>query len=219
MYAEDFNGRVAPNQAGSFNSWVGDIMSFDGNNSDVTNAQKLLDPAWSKLGPYIQSVPNFKCPSDPSEISIYRVMFPRVRSYSMNSAVGFQGPMNDLPFNWGFWSYKKQSDMVSPSPAQLWVITEEHPDGIDDCVFTVDCSSQFNGARFISVPAHYHYGSANFSFADGHVENHRWVDPNTFVPEKYCGCLAHYANNGYYTEAPNSRDVAWLQAHSSSRLP
>src|SRR5215471_9440035 len=77
MYAEDYNGRVVPNQAGSLDSWVGGIMSFDDSSSDVTNSQKLIDPAWSKLGPYIRSAQNFKCPSDQSQVVIGRASFPR----------------------------------------------------------------------------------------------------------------------------------------------
>jgi prepilin-type processing-associated H-X9-DG protein len=192
-------------------------MGFEVTDTDSTNVQKLLNPVWSKLGPYVQAATIFKCPSDRSTVNYGWVAHPRVRSYSMNAAVGLPAGAGTLPFSSGWRSYRRSSDITSPGPAQLWVLTEEHPDGIVDGVFTVDCENWGSTARFISVPAHYHGGAANFSFADGHIERHRWQDARTLIPDKYCGCLAHYATKGYYTEVPNSSDVAWMQIRSSSR--
>jgi prepilin-type N-terminal cleavage/methylation domain-containing protein/prepilin-type processing-associated H-X9-DG protein len=218
MYADDNAGRLAPNLSDSVNSWVGGIMTFDTPATDCTNTQKLLDPAWAKLGPYVQAADSFRCPSDRSSVVLSGVRYSRVRSYAMNAAVGFQGGIGNLPFNPGWMAYKQSSDLTRPGPYQVWVFTEEHPDSIDDCVFRVDCQNQGNTARFISVPANYHDGAASFSFADGHVEMYRLKDERSKLHNKYCGCISSYAHNGYYTETPNNPDVAWLQAHTSVKV-
>ena len=217
LYADDNEGRLAPNRLNSGAGWVGGVMGFEAADTDITNVQKLLDPTWSKLGPYVREATMFKCPSDRGTVNYGRVAYPRVRSYSMNDAVGLPAEAGTLPFSAGFRTYRRFSDVSSPGPAQLWVLTEEHPDSIDDSVFTVDRGNRGSTARFISVPAHYHSGAANFSFADGHVERHRWQDARTLIHDKNCGCLASYAAQGYYTEVPNSPDVAWVQMRSSSR--
>jgi prepilin-type processing-associated H-X9-DG protein len=56
----------------------------------------------------------------------------------------------------------------------------------------------------IDYPAGYHNGSGRFSFADGHVENHRWLEPTTLVPLGQ----AHATHT-----SATDRDVKWLQDH------
>jgi prepilin-type N-terminal cleavage/methylation domain-containing protein len=51
LYADDNEGRLAPNRLKSGAGWVGGVMGFEAADTDITNVQKLLDPAWSKLGP------------------------------------------------------------------------------------------------------------------------------------------------------------------------
>jgi prepilin-type processing-associated H-X9-DG protein/prepilin-type N-terminal cleavage/methylation domain-containing protein len=217
VYPDDNGGRLVPNRLHSENSWVGGVMGFDSTNPDSTNTHKLLDLPWSKLGPYAHAAQIFKCPSDLSHVNYGGTPNHRVRSCSMNSTVGFQPDAGPLKHSQGWKSYRRSSDITSPVPSQLWVLTEEHPDSVADCVFTVDLEDRGPKARFISVPAHYHNSGANFSFADGHVERHRWRDARTLLPDKYSGYLAAKADAGYYTALPNSPDVAWVQEHSSSK--
>jgi hypothetical protein len=61
------------------------------------------------------------------------------------------------------------------------------------------------------VPGNYHKPSTTISFADSHVELHRWTDPRTLYPPK---TLAWHDHD--YPVA-GSRDVAWLQTKTSSR--
>ena len=62
-------------------------------------------------------------------------------------------------------------------------------------------------AKIASYPAAYHERGANLSFADGHVEYHRWRDPDTLQPVKQRKWLAESAS-------PNNPDVEWLQQHT-----
>jgi prepilin-type processing-associated H-X9-DG protein len=217
LYAGDHEDPLAPNEPNSYNSWVGGIMSFD-YDLDNTNIQKLIDPQYAKLAPYVAAAESYKCPSDRSTVNLGQGRQPRVRSYAMNFAVGSTTAPADLPFSPGWMVYRKLGDIVHPSPARLWLEVEEHPDGIDDGVFVVDCQSQGKSARLISVPANYHDGVTTFSFADGHSEEHRWLDNRTRVQNRYCGCIAHYVSHGFFIDTPNNPDVAWLQAATSRQV-
>jgi prepilin-type N-terminal cleavage/methylation domain-containing protein/prepilin-type processing-associated H-X9-DG protein len=218
LYADDHDGKFCPNRTNSIDSWVGGILDFENIRTDNTNVQHLLDPKYAKLAPYINVAGIFKCPADKSVVSYGGHRLARVRSFSMNHAVGGIEPAGHLPFGTGWMVYKKSAEMLDPAPSKLWVLMDEHVDSIDDGRFIVDCESMGASARLVSFPAATHNGSSSISFADGHSEVHRWLDETTKYPVKYCGCLAHYASDALYTEAPHSRDLAWLQQRTSGRL-
>ena len=96
---------------------------------------------------------------------------------------------------------KKLTELEDPS--QQFIFIEEHPDSIGSVIFWVD-KGLGPDAKIASYPAGYHDGGANLSFADGHVEYHRWQDARTLPPVKYEKWLAE-------TESPDNPDVAWLQ--------
>jgi len=60
-------------------------------------------------------------------------------------------------------------------------------------------------------PGMYHHLACGFSFADGHSEIKRWLDPRTMPP------LTVGANPLFsvFTQTPGNVDVAWLQDHST----
>lgn len=99
---------------------------------------------------------------------------------------------------------QKQTDVVNPGPSRLLVFLDEHPDGIEFVSFWVD-KAQGAGAKLLSVPSSLHDGAGSVSFADGHVELHRWQDVRTKAEVKY----NHYLAIGLDT--PNNPDVKWLQ--------
>ena len=57
----------------------------------------------------------------------------------------------------------------------------------------------------------YHNHAGGFSFADGHSEIKRWLDPRTTPALQDGGDPTAIAD----TPSPNNRDVAWLQDHST----
>ena len=52
----------------------------------------------------------------------------------------------------------------------------------------------------------FHNGCSSISFADGHVESHKWLDPRTEMSPQYAR-----------EPVPNDPDIAWLQEHSCSQ--
>lgn len=61
----------------------------------------------------------------------------------------------------------------------------------------------------VDYPASYHNGAAGLTFADGHAEVKRWLDPRT-VPRIRKG-----QNIPLITSSPLNRDVLWLQERST----
>ncbi len=59
-----------------------------------------------------------------------------------------------------------------------------------------------------------HGGGASLSFADGHTELKKWLDPRTTPP-----CLTPI--DGSYpagTPSPNNRDIRWLQVRCTRKI-
>ena len=85
---------------------------------------------------------------------------------------------------------------------------DEREDTINDGWFWVDIAGYGTGTGYniIDWPASYHTKSTAFSFADGHVELHRWTNPLTY-PQ-----IGALVGAGMSTNA----DLAWLQEHSTS---
>jgi hypothetical protein len=59
----------------------------------------------------------------------------------------------------------------------------------------------------IDYPANYHNQSARISFADAHVEAHKWVGNKIMPPLRQANSRVHIG--------PNDVDMAWLQGHAS----
>lgn len=246
MYANDSNGRLAANH-GSFPAnydytatapnWVAGRLDYQGGNQtipgqpDDLNAALLVDPAHSEMGPYVHNPALFRCPADQSQYGTQ----PRVRSYSMNCAVGStaNGTAVDGTHVAGHWLstgnanapggspfriYLKDSDLRGTlSPAGLFVFLEEHPDSINDGAFQFEMPIGWpNGSpaayTFIDMPAKNHNNNAcGFSFADGHGELHAWARPDllpnpTYAPGSLGGLLSF----------ANDPDVAWVASHSTT---
>jgi prepilin-type N-terminal cleavage/methylation domain-containing protein len=133
MYANDNQELIPPNPdyAAGLNTpcWVKGDMTVP---ADATNTLFLTDSRYSLLANYTaHSASLYHCPADHSSTTIGGHTYPRVRSFSMNQAVGTK-PTSKQPVDgpWltgnygqntsggGPWkTYGKFSDMTSPSPA------------------------------------------------------------------------------------------------------
>jgi prepilin-type N-terminal cleavage/methylation domain-containing protein/prepilin-type processing-associated H-X9-DG protein len=160
-------------------SWLDGAEAWEPNTYDNTNLNFISD---ALLGPYVGR--NFKvyhCPSDQSATPFSGQLLDRLRSISMN---GFIGINADWEADWV--SYLKLSDLVYPGPSRLLVFLDEHPDSINDGWFMfanegVLDNGTGDGAWF-NLPASYHNGACNLSFADGHSESHPWADKAMLKP-------------------------------------
>ncbi len=107
--------------------------------------------------------------------------------------------------------YVKESQMVRPSPSDVWVFVDENPDSINDGCFAVLMASSANTTQWQDCPATYHNNASSFAFADGHSEIHKWLNPGKMDPITYTRLIRVAAG-------PNNLDVIWLDKHTTGRL-
>jgi prepilin-type N-terminal cleavage/methylation domain-containing protein/prepilin-type processing-associated H-X9-DG protein len=154
-------------------NWANNLLDYDaGINSDNTNVAKLVE---NGLGPYLDgSAPVYRCPSDTVLSGPQKSMgwVARARSYSMNAMLGDSGSLQKgiNECNPDGVQFIKYSSI--PQPGSIFVFLDEHPDTISDGSFYA--TNKVGLLQWQRLPASYHDGATSFSFADGHVESHRW---------------------------------------------
>ncbi|MCP5521002.1 MAG: type II secretion system protein [Verrucomicrobiales bacterium] len=210
MYAGDYQESFAVNNnaadANYPKTWVGG--SFEGNLTDNTNVFLLTDPRYSLFGPYLQSPDIYRCPSDRTMVTIGGKKQQVVRSYGMNSHVGWRGATyrnNPVP---GYRVFRKSGDYGNMGPTDLFVFMEIHSESICRPFFGII----MNSPAFYHIPANYHRNRSTVAFADGHAEVHSWSDERTYNPQ-----VTDWHSHNYST--PNNPDVVWLQNHATVRMP
>jgi prepilin-type processing-associated H-X9-DG protein len=120
---------------------------------------------------------------------------------------GYLGARGQIP---GFREFGKLSEITNPKPSDEWVFMDEREDSINDGLFAIDAGDQY---AIIDYPGSYHGGGAELSFADGHIEHHKWIEPTTNPPL----IPGHRLPTGVKPTTPNDRDLQWLIAHTTSR--
>jgi prepilin-type N-terminal cleavage/methylation domain-containing protein/prepilin-type processing-associated H-X9-DG protein len=217
MYSNDFNDTMVPNAPLGYpptNSWCNAVYGENWTTSPENTNRQTLET--SILAPYMSGqVGVYKCPADtiPSENG------PRLRSYSMNSQMGdLYCQTLTLGYNPGYKAYIKASELtgaLSSSMAFVWC--EENMCSLNDGYLQVNSSL----GLWPDVPGSYHsLTSCGFSFADGHVELHKWQTPALRIPVVYGkgyntgGVQDVYANPG----GINNVDYVWWRLHTTAPL-
>jgi prepilin-type N-terminal cleavage/methylation domain-containing protein/prepilin-type processing-associated H-X9-DG protein len=135
-----------------------------------------------KQGGLYQYAPNVNvlhCPADRRADSPYpgsATAAPGAFAWSSYSGAG--GMNAD---NWGAsLIITRQSAILHPSERYLWV-EENDPRGesVGGWVINANNPPSWTGSSFEDGPAAWHGGTSTFSWADGHVENHKWLDSAT----------------------------------------
>jgi len=187
------------------NTWVLGWLDndFAPNWPDNTNTTYLQE---SFLAPYLaRSVSIWRCPGDKSS-SRYgaddrnaTVRLPRVRSYSMNGFVN----SHDLE-PWDPWRmFRLRTEMIRPGPAMTFVFIDEREDTIQDASFSMDMYNE--PPLLYSSPRSSHNGAGTLSFADGHAELKKWLDPITRLPVR---------QQTFFRPNP---DITWLRQRTTGR--
>lgn len=207
LYADDHLDRYANNHGvGETRSrqqtWANNLL--DWHDSDGNTNTHLLTEAL--LGNYTgRSASVFKCPADRSRADNGL----RIRSFSMNSLVGNPGELTNK-FNPSYVQFYKTADVTQSD--RIFVFLDEHPDTINDGFFM---NRLEEAPRWGNLPASYHSRSANFTFADGHAESHRWrIDG----PEGTVRANVRGGAGGIFPAEPTT-DWDWLKERTSVRKP
>jgi prepilin-type N-terminal cleavage/methylation domain-containing protein/prepilin-type processing-associated H-X9-DG protein len=190
LYAGDNNELLPYNLGGPVSrgiapkrdyNWVNNLLDWEVVNTDNTNTAFVVKGSFASFASRTARI--YRCPADRvlSEIQKQAGWVARVRSYSMNAMVGDAG-YNSLfgtnIFNPQYRQFKRSTDLASPT--EIFVFLDEHPDSINDGYFL----NRLEDLEWTDLPASYHNGAANFTFADGHIETHRWVSPATKPPAR-----------------------------------
>jgi prepilin-type processing-associated H-X9-DG protein len=159
------------------------------------------------LGPYVgQSAKVYRCPADfvVSDIQSAAGWSHRVRSISLNAMIGDAGEFSESGANLNNPYYKQFFKMTQvPRPTQIFAFIEEHPDSINDGYFL----DRPNRPEWNDLPASYHNGAVNLTFADGHAESHKWHLSSTKPSHR-----PDAARLPLSLEAEQRTDFDWLMA-------
>lgn len=167
MYAHDNDDTLVLNNLVDPQSWInGNLAALPG----LTNEN---DIKVGKLWTYNHSLEIYRCPNDPGK-KIGTRTFKRVRNFSMS------GRMNNnvTDVNPGVPSFSKLSSITRPGPSEAFVFVDEEGESIDDGFFAVRATIP-NGGHWQNTPASRHGNAGQVSFADGHAEFWRWLEPTT----------------------------------------
>jgi prepilin-type N-terminal cleavage/methylation domain-containing protein/prepilin-type processing-associated H-X9-DG protein len=205
---DDFLPRNSPLSLGGDSSlgkpnWVDGVMAGNGITESpvgcatntfylgVNGLQGLGVTLLGSIGIYAKSAGVYHCPADKFVDPHYKKL--RVRSCSVNSQVGYnQGGIVTY-----YKTFLKYSDFRSPLPASdCFIFLDENPLSLNDGWFEFI----LDGTGINDQPALNHGGSSSFSFADGHVQLHKWQD-----------VLKQYQKNLGLSGA----DTRWLAQHGT----
>ena len=153
------------------NSWLQGNAWVD---TSLTNIQRGV------LFPYNKSVQIYKCPADNSTV-LDRGLEPRTRSVSMSMYMNVRADPSDPDYRR---CWHKLSQIRDPGPAKAMVFIDEHEKSIQQSAFGINAPDRwwlFGTPQWvwISFPATRHNNGCTFTFADGHAETWRWLEPRT----------------------------------------
>jgi prepilin-type N-terminal cleavage/methylation domain-containing protein/prepilin-type processing-associated H-X9-DG protein len=200
LYAQDNNDHIVPVPGEIDPGWIdtdygaATQLAFGGYTNKMTLTQGLL---WQ----YIRSEGVYRCPGQ-QQVATYEWgvltifnMTP-VRSFTISEGLrSFLYPVTP-----------RLADLKNPYPAMAFVFADENLYTIQDGGFDLS-----GGNTWQDAPAARHDGAGTLSFADGHSELHRWLEPSTislnFAPlQTGREAMAFPGPNG-----SQNRDIAWLQ--------
>ena len=218
MYADDNNGHLVYNRDGGsvgtalgqeawVGGWLDNATGLPAGYNSNTNTGLLVNhekyPYGAYLGVYVgKSYSVFKCPADRSTCVYGAATLPRCRSISMNCYVGEESRT---------WTPSSKFTLCTKAsqiqaPVYMFIVLDEREDSINDGWYATDPDTLY---QLVDYPASYHGNAGGLSFADGHSEIHKWIDPRT-RPVLQQGQLLTLNVN-----LPGDKDVLWLAQHAA----
>jgi len=167
--------------------------------TDNYNTSYLLDRQYALFADYFQSTAIYICPTDRDTVKVGGVNYPKIRSYSLNAYAGWTGPW-DYRLAAGYKIYRKYSDTTRTPPGGLFLFADVQADSICWPFFGVEMDIDY----FFNFPGGSHSRGGVISYADNHVEWHRWLDQRTLTAYSPSYHTHHDAATG-------NPDLAWLR--------
>ena len=215
MYSDDNNDSTVgnhwqdemnhvPNVANWVSGWLDPRMA---NNTDNTNTVLLLDPKYGALGPYMKNPQAYRCLASRIIVKEGGLVYPLVRNVSMSVWMGYRA----LPWNPGFRSFRKRSDIIGIGVSDAMVFIDERDDSIDDGEFALDMVTD----QIVNFPGDYHGGAGGVTFADGHAEIHKWRSAELQAPQQGTETMKEQ----FLMVSANNVDLIWLRTHGTAKGP
>ena len=165
------------------------------NNAAFGDTTFLTDPHHALFANYLKTAAIYRCPADQSTLVVGGTAQSRIRTYALNSYCNWEfGILNNN--DPGYVNFHKTSDIVGRNPSEVFTFIDTSPVSVCFHAFEVAMVSYV----FFHRPSVEHNHAGNIAFADGHVESHRWISPQTWN-------LAHTVN-----AAGPSPDPSWLHS-------
>jgi prepilin-type processing-associated H-X9-DG protein len=128
----------------------------------------------------------------------------------MNHYVGHGGTSSytqgvDIDVLEGLWLFHRIATIKEPSSILVFIDTFE--DSINHRLFVIDARPEGIVLGWNHVPVARHGRTGTLSFADGHVEGKKWLDPRTIIKNQHKPLI--------FTNQPNNVDVAWLASRAT----
>jgi prepilin-type processing-associated H-X9-DG protein len=189
---------------GSLNWTTGWEDATLADNPDNTNTDLFLNSQWASLGEYVKSAAIYHCPASRVMVREGGGLFPLARTVAMNGWMGY----TNRPLDTEFQFIRKATDLVKLSPSDAFVFIDERDDSVDDGFFGVTMVND----TMVEIAANYHGGVGPVTFADGHVELHRWLSPDTQFPQQSGVATQKY---NFISVATDDADLLWLRDHAT----
>ena len=193
--------------------WVVGWLDWTSGNTDNTNIFFVTEEKFAKLAKYTAKNKNvYKCPADRYVSQAQRAAgwTERVRSVSGNIAIGGGNAESGNYLDPIYLHATKTSQLVTPGACDVWILTDEHPDSINDAGFF---NPDTRRNVLVDMPAAYHNGAGGFAFADGHSEIHKWK--GTVQAKGQAVTMMGGMNFIPYTAG--DLDAQWLIEHTSRK--
>ena len=209
VYSGDNLGALVPNGYGDTASlgdtrlWVqGTTHKFGDEPQTFTDNKYLVSPEHAAFADYLKAPAVYKCPADHSTYGDQ----PKIRSYGLNSYMNWSKPDGggDFSFLGNYTHFRKSSDVAAGGPTDLLLFIDSAPNWICHSAFAISMAG-----LYYQFPTTEHGKAGVLSFADGHVDSHRWVDPYTFEMAR-----SPFVTHLNFMFSPN-QDLNWLRDHAT----
>jgi prepilin-type processing-associated H-X9-DG protein len=207
MYSNDNRENLVLNGGESGASLQPYLWVYGGNHGDpqtLTNVQYMLNPSEALFAPYLQNISAYNCPADRSFWPVNGKFVMELRSYGVNVYMGTpdQNVVSPLAIDATFQRFMKSSSLAPAAPSLRLAFIDINPASICTPAFGVDMRAE----TFCHYPSSFHRGGGVITFADGHAECHKWLDPRT---KKALPSGAQYIP--HHDSSPNNKDLKWIQ--------
>jgi prepilin-type N-terminal cleavage/methylation domain-containing protein/prepilin-type processing-associated H-X9-DG protein len=218
LYTTDYNDLFFPNpDDGSvttpYYTWLqGNATSLPW----ATNQAIFRDPKNCVIAPYLGgNTTVFKCPADPTTITIAGKRYRTIRTFGATQAIGvdhrygFNAPVRAPHLDGGnslvHRRFRKAADVERA--ATIWAFVDEDGISINDAQVASrgGQAGDIQSRGWIDLPSAYHNGACGYAFLDGHSEIHRWTT----------GEMRNQRKKAFPSAAATIKDLNWVAQHTS----